>query len=348
MKSLNIEIVDQIMNYQGKVIAITVKFEKTNITVPCHPSTPLENLPLVWMGTNQSLNYHVTVSSLEKIYDLSNKVIPCKPMFRVAEDNMIVGILTITNQFVQINPPLQDMEIGDSLKTFKHKDYLMADKTLTNPNSESGPVQKETTHYLFLENQFFNAFRTTMRILMHLYKNRQVLKKIISICNRENRIHRKKREKVIPLLQRLSEDHIEFHEYAPDILNNLHHVVSCQNNTDGKAYCLTKASPNNQIVLLLPRTHLVTKTNNESFYFAKLADELVRYRKINKYMFHPEEFLNLGSQEYRINENEFLIPRSLLHDYFDDISTKQYGEYATNATTDTTFDGYVDNQKWNP
>ena len=348
MKSLNLEIVDQIINYQGKVIAVTVKFEKENMTVPCHPSTPLENLPLVWMGTNQSLNYHVTVSSLEKIYDLSNKVIPCKPMFRVAEDNMIVGILTITNQFVQINPPLQDMEIGDSLKTFKHKDYLMADKTLTNPNSESGPVQKETTHFLFLENQFFNAFRTTMRILMHLYKNRQVLKKIISICNRENLIHRKKREKVIPLLQRLSGDHIEFHEYAPDILNNLHHVVSCQNNTDEKAYCLTKASPNNQIVLLLPRTHLVTKTNNESFYFAKLADELVRYRKINKYMFHPEEFLNLGSQEYRINENEFLIPRSLLHDYFDDISTKQYGEYATNTTTDTTFDGYVDNQKWNP
>ena len=37
--------------------------------------------------------------------------IPCKPAFKVIEDGLVVGILTETNQFIQISEPIAELDI---------------------------------------------------------------------------------------------------------------------------------------------------------------------------------------------------------------------------------------------
>ena len=37
--------------------------------------------------------------------------IPCKPIFKVIEDGLVVGVLTETNQFIQLSEPILENEI---------------------------------------------------------------------------------------------------------------------------------------------------------------------------------------------------------------------------------------------
>ena len=57
----------------------------------------------------------LTIAFLNEIYKLFNGNIPCKPVIKVINDELIVGILTQTNQFIPIDPPIQDT-FGDDLK----------------------------------------------------------------------------------------------------------------------------------------------------------------------------------------------------------------------------------------
>ena len=45
---------------------------------------------------------------LTELYLLSKKVIPCKPIKKIVDDNMVVGLITITNQFIPVIPEPHD------------------------------------------------------------------------------------------------------------------------------------------------------------------------------------------------------------------------------------------------
>ena len=40
--------------------------------------------------------------------------------------------------------------------------------------------------------------------------------------------------------------------------------------------------------LQIPRKNLISNNNNETIYFGKLADELIRYSKIRTFIFNPQ------------------------------------------------------------
>ena len=58
------------------------------------------------------LDYKTTKEKLEELY---NKEIPCKPISKISENGIIVGIKTETNQFVPVKPNL-DLENNDELE----------------------------------------------------------------------------------------------------------------------------------------------------------------------------------------------------------------------------------------
>ena len=48
--------------------------------------------------------------------------------------------------------------------------------------------------------------------------------------------------------------------------------------------------------------------DNETVYFAKLADALVRNHRIQNIVFQPFRFFNmLGSVDYQVNDDELLV-----------------------------------------
>ena len=59
--------------------------------------------------------------------------------------------------------------------------------------------------------------------------------------------------------------------------------------------------------LSLPLKNLYSKNDNNVLYYKKLADEIIRYSKIRKYIFTPKEFLSFEHVNYRINNKEIIL-----------------------------------------
>ena len=66
--------------------------------------------------------YESTKNFLNRLSVESDGLILSKPIMRIEEDEMIVGILTETNQFVQIVPPIANT-LEDELKPYKAMNY---------------------------------------------------------------------------------------------------------------------------------------------------------------------------------------------------------------------------------
>ena len=106
------EPLSQVVNYRNKVIGITVRLSDVEVFLPCFPTSPISqgefgkevdirhmNDPTIWK------DYATTRDALLKIHTETKHKIPCSPRVKIMEDEMIVGFITETNQFIQIMPP---------------------------------------------------------------------------------------------------------------------------------------------------------------------------------------------------------------------------------------------------
>ena len=112
-------------------------------------------------------SYEETKIVLQNIHFKSNKQIPCNPMVKVVEDGLVVGILTLSNQFVAVSDFPEDSDDGlDSIKTSSYKEqYFNADKELALKNKVDNK-RIETVRNIHLETQFYYAFRNKIRIFI--------------------------------------------------------------------------------------------------------------------------------------------------------------------------------------
>ena len=202
--------------------------------------------------------------------------------------------------------------------------------------------EDKSIQYIHLENQFYNAFRTTLRILMQLYQNRPTLEKMHHLCHQDDIPIEDRRSKMEKYLRKISKNHISFQEYDEEVLRDLTQIYSCEINPGEKPYCMVQSEgqtsfslsetqkPTIQGTLILPEKHLVTKESNDSIYYIRIADELLRHRRVHLFMFYPEQYLNIQNQEYQIQETEeLLILKSLLTpEYFKTVEKHVYGLYA--------------------
>jgi hypothetical protein len=73
------------------------------------------------------------------------------------------------------------------------------------------------------------------------------------------------------------------------------------------------------LYLKLPETNLVSGRSNETFYYERVTDEILRNTNIDKYIFTPEQNL-LSTPGKFFLQNEMVIPQSLFtSDYYQDI-----------------------------
>ena len=161
----------QVMDYENKIIAIIVS-NKTNFNtygyIPCHPSNiyDLDDIPIVFIDqlTDEYFtDYNNTKEFLQKIHNDSNKIIECKPLYKIVENDLIVGILTNANQFVMLNKP--EMYINDELEKISDKNYLLADINIQNKfNADDERINM--INNIKLESGFYNTFRNTILKLL--------------------------------------------------------------------------------------------------------------------------------------------------------------------------------------
>ena len=89
--------------------------------------------------------------------------------------------------------------------------------------------------------------------------------------------------------------------------------------------------------MVLPKTNLVNGLNNEVVYNGRVADELVRYKRIKTFILQPKSYLNLSDIKYKLHKNEIILLESILFDpnYYKNIKYIPINQYITNHGFDT-------------
>lgn len=332
------EIETQVMNYQSKIIGLMVVVIRTNsdsdtanassiqerIFIPCLPSSMIQSLNIKYMD-DASLwqKYRTTLRLLREVKRHTGGKILCSPKIKVVSDGMVVGLLTETNQFIQLSPPetLEDT-LNDGLRSFSSSNYIIADTAiLTGKNKDT--VRETEVKKILLESQFYMAFRALVRQVMNKYENRELRRNILKTISDRDMNYKDKLRGIIKIIRTMVSSHVVFQSVDIDVVLSFGNITGCENDSCGdnsKKYCLAKQTGKSKTcVLIIPDKHILSGLDNERVYYGRMADELVRYRRIQLFMFKPRFYLNISNTQYSVNASEILILQSsITHEYFKD------------------------------
>ena len=334
LDKLNYSIISQLMNYDGKVIGVEVLKDDKIVYVPTFPSAPIwDKFPLKWIDSYEGISYLETKVLLEDIYKKSDKLIPCLPVIKVIEDNLIIGIITKTNQFILVNPPEIDT-FGDDLEIINSSNNNLIDK-----NIMSNKIDKKRLEYvkkIKMESDFYINFRNTVRLELGNYKNKKYRLEIELILNNKELTYFNKLKRVETLLKKLLKNLVKFIEIENILLQNIEDITMCNklssDKCDENVFCLTE---DDTCKLLIPSINLINEENNERLYFGRLSDELVRYNRIRAFILEPKVFLNFSNIKYNLLDSEIILLESLIKEYFTDLIIETDNKYINFNTYDT-------------
>lgn len=333
LKTYHYKINSQVLNYRNKAIGLTVNKEEGQsfIFVPCFPSAMVKGIATKYMDDDDLwLDYRTTRDRLNGLSrDTGGKVLS-KPHVKIIEDGLVIGFLTETNQFVQINPPTQPID-KDNIPEVKHysnrlndgEKHVSAEKTLTT-GSSAKTERVNIVRNINLETQFYNIFRTIVRIYLNKFEYRAIRKEILLTIDDLHYSYRGKLKQIEKELRKLLDKKIDFKDIDEKDLSEIERVVlcsdgeNCNEENDKPAYCLM--SDDGNCVSIFPKKHLLSGSENEKVYFGRMADELVRYKRSRLFMFYPKNYMNITNTDFYINNDElFLLETRLTRDYFRNI-----------------------------
>jgi hypothetical protein len=360
----------QVVNYNGKVIGLdisiaTTKLRQTKTVVPTtrkiftgfiptavsapliHTSgaaaaagTPAYEYSVVMMDNDDLWrnSYRETVEFLHMVADnvkkMTKQTINCRPKVKVVEDGIVVGVITETNQFIQVNvdvDPTQNQE--DDLPTITEGNHLKADKDVATAGDDARDKSRERyVRNIRLETNFYNVFRNTARNILNRPENRAVKDEVEKIIASTFTIYTHKLSQIIALMKRITVKHVAFIRYSKETLKLVGEVSGCisgDHETCGnKSYCLKEAG--GLCKLLLPKRNLMyPDIDNEIAYFGKLSDEMIRYERVKLFMFEPAKYLTFQEIKYNLNDDEIILLESLItQEYFDNLDPVDANPYA--------------------
>jgi hypothetical protein len=326
------EIKNQVLNYQGKTIGLWIRAKEEGIFIPCYPSSQIQDIPILFMDDDILWNDYITTRDrLKKIHSISKGEILCRPKLKIMEDGLIVGIITETNQFIMLANPTENIE-PDGIPVINDENYIIADKELSQ-SKEQDQMRVNTIKMISLETQFFSAFRTTVRGLLNQSNNKPYKQQITEIIENPRYLYKSKLETVERIIRKISRTSIVFQGFDQATLLALDEITDCFSNPTEKKYCILQKSGEYQIIL--PEKHLISGLNNTIIYFSRVADELIRYKRIQLFMMDTKMYLNITNTEYKINEDEMIMLESLLtSEYFKSIEPYEHGK-TTKITYET-------------
>jgi hypothetical protein len=311
----------QVINYQGKTIAFMISGHKvSNLYIPCAPSPRITDISTIYM--DEPSLWHTYEKTRDQLLEVSKKTkgeILCKPVYKIIEDEMMIGLLTETNQFIMLVEPEYDL-VDDGIPSIRDENYIVSDKVLSTSKKED-KKRANTIQRISLETQFYKTFRTTIRILLNQISNKQLKIDILELLDNPRILYKEKLSKVVENIKKICKGYIDFRIFEDDVLMNLKDIVTCfslsgkQETNKELEYCVLQ--DNGEYQLILPEKHLVSGVANNILYFNRIADELIRYKRIQQFILYPKTYLNISDIDYQLDENEIIMLESLLTaDYF--------------------------------
>jgi hypothetical protein len=168
--------------------------------------------------------------------------------------------------------------------------------------------------------------------------------KMVDNIKQQYVLYVKKLNEIKVLLMRLAQKHVQFSEINPSVLKDIYEqnsALSCikENSSSCKnlAYCFSGENEN-ECGLYIPKRNLVDDSDNEYKYYIRLADELLRYRRIRAFMLHPNKYLTFDEIQYNLKDNEMLLFEPDLAKYLSEnkraVAMNDYIKYKSYYTTE--------------
>lgn len=193
LREMDYTIKSHVMNYDGKIVGVITTIPKLKTEskgtalssvdgfIPCYPSGPLLNIDTeyTWLNNEDYFNtYKTTVLFLKKIKEESDGKILCQPAYKIVNEiipgkRYVIGILTETNQFIEVSKPYEEEDLSDQLQTLEDLNYNSIDYNVINSEGVKNEINEEV-HKIKLESKFFNVFRNTIRILINKFHHRNI------------------------------------------------------------------------------------------------------------------------------------------------------------------------------
>lgn len=318
----NFVIREQVLNYQFKTIGFVVEINSESVFIPCYPSAFIPSLRITFQDDKDNwTNYDTTVRLLSVVFSRTQQQIDCIPSRKVIDRNQVVGLLTRTNQYIKLNEPiardasvLMDAKLGLKLIDISSSDYLDADiKAITNSPQDTDRVSIiESIHK---ESYYYTKFRSTVRMLLGLYDKRKIKLDLIKILQNDDLKYNDKLTEVEGKIHALMDDEIEFKEIPAAV------DYDC-----GMDKCKLELPIN---------SYLIPNGKNSEIYFGKIADELIRFKRVRSFMLEPKNYLNISNVSYKINPDEILLLDSAINSaYLNETNVFSVNEYLNNITYD--------------
>lgn len=297
LKKIDYPVKKEVMNIDGRIFGVMVGDKP--FFLPCKPSAVMGDF--IFVDEVNWLDYRNTVKELKQLSDLSQRI-PCNPVIRVLENELIVGILTETNQFVPLKEP-EENKVRDDLKIVDEKN-----PRLLNDSIQSGILNPKelVIQHLKLEQMFYNAFFNTIKVELNDSKHLMIRKQI------EQSIQSQDSKKIEQLFEPIFQDKFLFVEdYAVD-LNDVQHINLCKNRDE--PYC---GALEHEGKLLIPLYNLFNQSNNEVSYKHRFIDDLIMNVHIQRMLLEDIHSTLYYTDRYQLTDHEILLLESDLNTYLD-------------------------------
>ena len=328
--------------------------------------------PTVWKTYKHTKDFSALIQKK------SNGEIPCALKLKVVENERVVGFITETNQFMPISEPipskdddeLKHVELGNSVNIDAS---ILPQISRTGFVFKRDEERTNDVEKIRLETNFYNAFRNIIRIHLNRFEMMETRNAIELLfhsrssslsapapasassseeqrfdIDRYYKMYLKKLEQMKKLLKMLGQRSIQFVELSPSVLKNIYEqksALSCVTERGSSckkyAYCFSvdsAPSETEECGLYIPKRNLVDGSNNENNYYVRLADELLRYKRIRAFMLYPNKYLTFDSISYNMKENEMLLLDADLASYISEnkraVASNDYVEYKSYYTSE--------------
>jgi hypothetical protein len=285
--------------------------------VPCQPSAVVSDLPRDYLSSREkgsALKFRAAYNRLVGLYSKSRGRIPCAPRYQVVEDGARVGILTQTHQLVTVQPevPTEDNDDVD-LPVYPHRFVEREDGEDASWGVEQDPERRKQFRNLHLETQFYATFRELVHQLLHKPEFHDIRDSLQRQVESIAISYRSKMKFLEKQLRVLTEKFAVFQSFDDAVLDTLRSVLVCTS-SDKQPYCLTKTGEESTQTVF-PKLNLMdAQIDNRISYVQRLADDILRNRRVQLRMFRSSVPLAIDPVEFSVFDNEVVVPWSSLRD----------------------------------
>ena len=359
-----------VLNYDSKIIGLEV--EKRNPKennrlysgIVMTAASPFDSDMDVAMMDDPDIwgSYEDTLQFLAFISKETKAKIPCMPRIQVIDDGHLIGVMTETNQFMEIRPYIAEALIQHPAGT-KPLDIIAYNTT--NPNaadaevhlgSEEDAARTRYVQRVQLETEMYELFRNSMRIMINKIKNMDKKKRLENIVHANDGPphHHDKIREIMRICREMGDPSIQFTTMSDAVLNAFisdhefkprstafMRCITAENRVEyGPKTCMRTMNPvdGGDCSIILPHKNLINGIDNRTFYYGKLADELLRYTRIRRFILSASSTLtSFMTMAYDLHDTEIILMHSQLEHYFDHLEkgTGTVNRFAQYNTFDT-------------